>query len=242
MRKDMSKVVIERPRRGHRLPSSKTRLRVRQVDFDYDDEFGFEYDDAFDDLPDRVSGSRSKYLRKDPAKSFNDLLGPLRRFLRSNVGRPWNIIHSEMSQSLDDRKTAGRHVFDYIASEVKENCYEEGGVIYSYNSRGGSPRPVEGLYVDPRTGLLCWREKPIPEKRDTAKEWTRIWTRRTKYIKQDGVWYIAEIRRCVSTPDPQPTWPVFTDHLSWQWWVLRKKQCNTKELRAARLKNDPVIN
>jgi hypothetical protein len=78
MREDMSKVVIERPRSGHSLPGYKTRLRVRHYDPEKD----------YDDLPKRVSGSRSKYIRAGEIKYFSDLLGPLRRFLRKNVGRP----------------------------------------------------------------------------------------------------------------------------------------------------------
>src|SRR5262249_52510460 len=152
MRNDMSKVVIERPRWGHSLPSGKTRLRVRRFnyDFDYNDDF----DHLMDDLPKRVSGSRNKFLRPKLTKGFTDLLGPLRRFLRSNVGRPWDAVCSEMSRHLDNRKTTGRHIFTHVETEVTMNCYEEGGVIYGYNWRGGRPAPVEGLYVHPRTGLL----------------------------------------------------------------------------------------
>ena len=78
----MSKVVIERPREGHRLPSSKTRLRVRRYDPDKE----------YDDLPKRVSGSRSKYIRAEQTKYFSDLLGALLRFLRKNVGRPTKFM------------------------------------------------------------------------------------------------------------------------------------------------------
>ena len=101
MREDMSKVVVERPRWGHSLPSSKTRLRIRHYDPEKD----------YEDLPKRVSGSRSKYIHAGDIKSFTDLLSPLRRFLRTNVGRPWDKVYSEMRENLDDRKVTGRHVF-----------------------------------------------------------------------------------------------------------------------------------
>ena len=154
MRDDMSKVVIERPRYGHGLPNGKTRLRVRR--FNYELEYNEDFDDLMDGLPKRVSGSRSRYLRNEMTKSFTDLLGPLYRFLRSNVGRPWDAVYSEMSEHLDNRKTAGRHIFDHAEDMVIVNCYEEGCVVYENNSWGRRPAQVDGLYVHPRTGLLCW--------------------------------------------------------------------------------------
>src|SRR5262247_4117913 len=89
MRDDMSKVVIERPRSGHSLPGYKTRLRIRHYDPEKD----------YEDLPKRVSGSRSKYVRAGETKYFSDFLSPLRRFLRTNVGRPWDKVYSEMRKS-----------------------------------------------------------------------------------------------------------------------------------------------
>src|SRR5215510_13817018 len=109
----MSKVVIERPREGHGLPSRKTRLRVRR----------YEPDKEYDDLPSRVSGSRSKYIRSREVKYFSDLIGPLRRFLRKNVGRPWDQVYSEMKIHLDDRKVAGRHIFEHVGDMVETHAF-----------------------------------------------------------------------------------------------------------------------
>jgi hypothetical protein len=78
----MSKVVVERPRYGHSLRSPKTALRIKEYDSEFD----------YDDLPKRLSGSRNKHLRaarRGEIKTFSDLLGPLLKFLRRNVGRPW---------------------------------------------------------------------------------------------------------------------------------------------------------
>jgi len=131
MRDDMSKVVVERPRYGHSLPGGKTGLRVRR--FNYELDYNEDFDDLMDGLPKRVSGSRSKYLRPERTKSFTDLLGPLLKFLRSNVGRPWDAVYSEMSERLDNRKTTGRHVFEHVDDAVTANCYEEGRVVYGYD-------------------------------------------------------------------------------------------------------------
>jgi len=41
---------------------------------------------------------------------FDDKLGPPRRWLGRQVGRPWNIVRSELLQRFDTRTTAGRHI------------------------------------------------------------------------------------------------------------------------------------
>jgi hypothetical protein len=52
-------------------------------------------------------------------KEFSDLLGPLRRYLRKQVGRPWDKLWSEITQTLDSRSLTGQHIFDHIRWEVE---------------------------------------------------------------------------------------------------------------------------
>jgi hypothetical protein len=238
MREDMSKVVTERPRRGHRLPSSKTRLRVRRYDSDKE----------YDDLPKRVSGSRSKHIRAGEIKYFSDLLGPLLRFLRKNVGKPWDMVYSEIKESLDDRKVTGRHVFEHVDWEVETHAFIDGdGELYTWGY--GGRRPVDGFYVDPRTGLLCWSDnnpwrKARGNSKTAAEEITHVrLSANTGYVKLNGIWYFIEykgyeklvdcdeVNRAVllrEIPKVSDT-PVL---------ILRKKQLSQKELKAAKLKND----
>jgi hypothetical protein len=246
MREDMSKVVIERPREGHDLPSRKTRLRIRRYDPDKE----------YDDLPSRVSGSRSKYIRPREIKDFSDLLGPLRRFLRKNVGRPWNLVYSEMKEILDDRKVTGRHVFEHVEMEVETHALiGDDGELYKLGY-GGRVQPIYEFYVDPRTGLLSWSDNNPPWRqrrklrkleRD-AQEVNRVLLGvNTCYSKLNGIWYfieyeiskmsivelfdhdqdeeIAPFRRIPEVSDR----PIL---------ILRKKQLSHKELKTARLKND----
>ncbi len=52
-------------------------------------------------------------------KGFRDKLGPMYRWLQSQVGRPWNDVRSDVFKSFDIRTTAGRHiVFDHLLSSV----------------------------------------------------------------------------------------------------------------------------
>jgi hypothetical protein len=52
-------------------------------------------------------------------KSFDDKLGPIYRWLRAQIGRPWDDVRAEISQTFDIRTTAGRHiVFDHLYNSV----------------------------------------------------------------------------------------------------------------------------
>lgn len=51
---------------------------------------------------------------------FADKLGPALRWLRSQVGRPWDKVQSSLFERFDVRTTAGRHiVFDHLLKEVR---------------------------------------------------------------------------------------------------------------------------
>src|SRR5262245_27053478 len=238
MREDMSKVVTERPRWGHRLPSGKTRLRIRSYDSD----------NEYDNLPKRVSGSRSKYIRAEEIKYFSDLLGPLLRFLRKNVGRPWDLVYSEMKESLDDRKVTGRHIFEHVDWEVETHVFiDSDGELYKWGYSGR--RPVYGFYVDPRTGLLCWNDNnPWRRARDKSKtaaeEITHVrLSANTCYVKVNGIWYFIEYKDYEKLSDCDQAnraallraIPKVSDLPV---LILRKKQLSQKELKAAKLKND----
>lgn len=45
-------------------------------------------------------------------KSFRDKLGPARRWLAAQVGRPWDKVYSELRAKFDARTVAGAHVVD----------------------------------------------------------------------------------------------------------------------------------
>ncbi|HEY9436050.1 MAG TPA: hypothetical protein VI260_31710 [Blastocatellia bacterium] len=242
MREDMSKVVIERPRWGHGLPSRKTRLRIRRYDPDKE----------YDDLPSRVSGSRSKYIRSREIKDFSDLIGPLRRFLRKNVGRPWNLVYSEMKEILDDRTVTGRHVFEHVEWEVETHALiGDDGELYKLEY-GRRYQPIYEFYVDPRTGLLCWSDNESSERRlrklrkleRDAPEVNRVLLSiNTCYAKLNGIWYFIEFKNYKNEDDRdqanQPLRSILIPEISSaSLLLLRKKQLSHKELKTAKLKND----
>ena len=122
MRSDMSKVVIERPRGGHSNESVKTGLRIRNYD----------QNDEYEDLPKREKYSMGRQKGRIPRKYFSDFLNPLERYFRSNVGRPWDKIYSEMREHLDFRSTMMQHVFQHVQTMVEQHCYiGDDGKVYS---------------------------------------------------------------------------------------------------------------
>jgi hypothetical protein len=145
MRDDMAKVVTERPRRGHGNKSKKTTgLSIRRYDPDGD----------YDELV-RLPVSRGRQYGWN-AKEFSDLINPLKRYLRSCIGRPWNKVHSELSRKLDRRGITGSHIWDHVRWEIETDCYiGPDRLAYSNRRHGGrGDWPIIGLYVDPRTGLI----------------------------------------------------------------------------------------
>ena len=91
MRKDMAKVVTEAPRRGHANPSSKWGRRLTKDEYNLDDHGAS-----------RGPTSRHRQYGWN-AKEFSDVLGPLRGYLRKQVGRPWDKVWSEITHNLDSR-------------------------------------------------------------------------------------------------------------------------------------------
>jgi hypothetical protein len=239
MRRDLDKVIIESPRRGSRNRSAKTGARVLH-----------QPDSEHEDHPKRISSSR--YRQYKDFRTFNDKLGPLRRFLRSNLGRPWNKVYSEVSAAIDRRSISGNHLHEHVRDAVELNCFiGEGRKIYAPPHWFGAPHEVEGFYVHPRTGLLCW--KPYRRGRYVPPEPLPIIAvgEIEALFKLNGIWYhgrfkegtpperalLAQYRR---TPMLIPKlWPAhFRDK---RWMVLvQQRQLNRAEMRRWELQNDPA--
>jgi hypothetical protein len=86
MRSDMAKVIVERPRKkGRAWRKPKGFLREQQKLF----EEGLPFREGIK----RCWQGHTKYL--------NEHLGPLRRYLDSQVGRPWNKVFSEICTHIN---------------------------------------------------------------------------------------------------------------------------------------------
>lgn len=239
MRSDMAKVVTESPREGYRLRSQKFGYRLSKDDIHRELE-----DDS--ERGGRVPWSR---CRNKDHKNFSDVLGPLRAYLKKQVGRPWDKVWSEICATLDRRSLTGLHIFDHIKLEVDTHTrFGVDGRIYGQGRWYSRDDPVEGLYVHPRTGLLCnvprtkyrWNEEGEREFRVALKRFgiytfgadlrayridgLRLWE------KRGGHWFINFYRE-PRTGDFDPS--------RRQW--LRRKQAGKKEMWKVRelLERDP---
>ena len=129
MRKDMAKVLVERPRL---IDSAARRRRI-----------------VPDDLLPKSIGLRRDVREAGGFKPLNENLAPLRRYLERQVGRPWNNVFSEIAANLKSSSTVQQHVRDHIKDFVQLHPMDEARLW-----RGIELRWRQRLYVDPRDGLL----------------------------------------------------------------------------------------
>lgn len=184
MREDMYKVVVERPRRWKGDGAFAARLR---------DDF---------EGPARLR-TRAGY----GYRSLNENLAPLRRYLRAQVGRPWDKIFSEICANIDRRNTVQQHIHqhirDFIAIDVS---FRDGQLVTLANRRRFLPRGsgiYQELYVDPHTGLIrlnknyeSWRQSAAKRReREQAGIAARRRTldERTLLLLLDDVWFRVEV-------------------------------------------------
>ena len=161
MRDDMYELIIERPRWGSRW--LKYPRRAKRVDA----KVAIARDP--DSLASKVGMKRGAKAAR-LYKSLNENLAPLRRYLESQVNRPWDKVWSEISANLESGNTVQQHVRDHVRDFVAYNTFVRDGTIYLVGRSGGPYRLSDGgyrMYVDPRTGILrrnkhfkSWQRQP----------------------------------------------------------------------------------
>ena len=222
----MAKVIVERPRvgGGRRFP--------RPV-------VGGGRGRALEDLPGR-EGIRRPWA--GDRKFLNENLAPLLRYLRSQVGRPWDKVYGEICQRINRDSAVQLHIWQHLVQYACTDPHVICGDVTGRPSRRWFP-----FYVDPKCGLLrenpeyfCWRRRrvrpePPPSDRirvDDARE----------YRLMDGVWYelifapIPEGMYGIYDPVLKKGYPELTPAQLYAChgravYVARKRQLNTKEIR-----------
>lgn len=222
----MAKLIVERPRLGGGV-------RFPRAEGPDDSRLSIE------DWKSR-EGIRRPWHRGSCKKHLNENLAPLRRYLRSNVGRPWNKVYSEICQRINRDSAVQLHVWQHLMQDVCTDPYVISGAV------GGRWHFMRHLfYVDPRSGLL--REPPPHRwkhhRQTTAEAFDdRIDTDETHQLRRiDGIWYEMELaplpqgqlvfdlgtkRFCIASAPGEMIHfygrPVY---------AVRKRQLNKKELR-----------
>ena len=135
MRRDMPKVIVERPRRVLGWGATRGRPSLDT-----------------EDLPHR-EGMRRPYRDGYGAKELTDHLGPLYRFLRKQVGRPWNKVYGEIREHVRADSTVQRHLLRHVEDFVSVHV-ARGPDGRLWDRSGTHGRYARCFYVDPRTGIL----------------------------------------------------------------------------------------
>lgn len=194
MRKDMSKVIVERPRTGR----SRAGLRPGRTRTLVDD----------DGEPIRAKGAREPAKRAQKDKGLNETLNPLKRYLATNIGRPWDKVYSEISEHLKPTSTVQQHVRDHLQDFVAIKTRMKAGKVM-VASRFGGERALEDhhslYYVHPRTGLLRknehyqrwgakWRAARLKAEAELAQR-MRVIDEKTQLHLFDDVWWEVKLAK-----------------------------------------------
>src|SRR6266851_5683610 len=114
MREDMAKVIVERPRHGSRDRNKEGKGyqgRLRRM--------------PMEEWP-RREGIKERSC--GGSKWLNEHLGPLRRYLVSQVGRPWDMVFSEICAHINRNSAVQDHVRDHVDHYVERKVILIDGV------------------------------------------------------------------------------------------------------------------
>ena len=209
MRSDMHKVIVERPRMlRSKWKNRKTALRLSPS----------QRAQAITDAEDYDSGhTRASSARHE--KHLNENLAPLKRYLRAQVGRPWDKVYSEICRTIDTRSAIGLHVLQHVEDFIAVDTYIENGQVLERNRRWFMR--ARGLYVHPVTGIvrLAKRRHAQPKRSEfTLMAVTEMF----EYEKIDGLWFQMEYRACHPHEIAQ--------NPGMRRVLLRKSQCDRKTI------------
>lgn len=190
MRDDMDKLLAEHPRVHHSEPNMHV-LRERKYISRYRKD-----PEALDLLPKTDPMKRFDW---GWGKEFGEYLAPLRRFLKSNVGRKWDDVYSELREHVNPGSTVQNHIMqhlwhyiqkDVVLDEEGHPCVKsrwEGGYSRLWKSRYGSlfyVHPLSRKLLEPPTHPKDPNRKPRGYDPD---KWTASDGR--EFQRLNGIWF-----------------------------------------------------
>jgi hypothetical protein len=226
MRDDMAKVIVERPRygRGFKFPRASVRSGKRPL---------------LEDLT-RREGIRRPWSGN--RKSLNENLSPLRRYLRSQVGRPWDKVYGDICQRINRDSAVQLHVWQHLVEYVCTNPHVIRGDVRSGRLFG---RWGFAFFVDPRTGRLrenrqYGRRHGHPTQMPPTDR--IVVNDRVEYRLLDGIWYEVQLEPVGTLMGHlydvvlKKRWPELTAQLlrachGRSVYAVKKRQLNKKEIR-----------
>ena len=196
MRADMAQVIVERPRFGSRARGKPKGYR-RSIQG-----LAEEGGPLHEGMKRRCRGGQ---------KSLNEHLGPLRRYLDSQVGRPWDKVFSEICAHIDRGSAVQDHVRDHVEDYVTTHVLLIDGVP-CHGAGWGYGKPLHEFryrpwYVCPRTGLLRrvkvkGRKRPRRPERESPPKFISVGpTLQCRFL--DGAWHLVTLQ---PLPNPRHPW------------------------------------
>jgi len=210
MRADMGKVLVERPRPGSR-DGSRPRKGYRTL--------------LRKELAEGSPRTKEGMLaRSGGTRWFNEHLAPLRRFLNSNAGRPWNKVYAEICAHVDRGNVVQKHILTHLFDYVVTNAIVIDGV-----SCNGTPGRLYGSplaeadshhrwFVCPKSGLLrrC-RYVPRSMKRVVAPRRVPL-NKSQMCLKLNGQWELVTVMPIPEAPASQSGYDVVRKRRVSSWY------------------------
>lgn len=203
MRDDMAKLIVERPRLGGH--GARKRRPLKDLDL----------------MRDKIGMGRAASESGD-RKMLNENLAPLRRYIASQLGRPWAKVWADICTNLRATSTVQQHVRDHINDFVAFNgVTRRDGQVFVLG-RWGGPKSLESsrfeFWVDPATGILRRNRRlqtPRMKRKARRKEWQDNLSKRMVerddrcqyHLLDDGAWWEV-------TLEDEPTVPAKPNYRS----------------------------
>lgn len=225
----MAKVLVERPRTGgcgkERIRQNRHLTRQACKDIPFEEDW---------DTPDFRGMKRvhtSKPNSFDDKKRLNENLNPLRRFLNSRIGQPWDKVYSEIMSGLNLNNAIQFHVWQHLIKfgEVQTKTYMEGNTVMASGVIGPESMTTsygrEEFYVDPRDGTLRKTKKNPRYRRETVVSNDSYYDPKkplTQYHKIGEVWYEFKFREATAEEKKKKSFGEtvrdFNDKtMKWEW-------------------------
>lgn len=225
----MAKVLVERPRTGgcgkERIRQNRHLTRQACKDIPFEEDW---------DTPDFRGMKRvhtSKPNSFDDKKRLNENLNPLRRFLNSRIGQPWDKVYSEIMSGLNLNNAIQFHVWQHLIKfgEVQTKTYMEGNTVMASGVIGPESMTTsygrEEFYVDPRDGTLRKTKKNPRYRRETVVSNDSYFDPKkplTQYHKIGEVWYEFKFREATAEEKKKKSFGEtvrdFNDKtMKWEW-------------------------